>query len=346
MEGNKAARIRKLEKIAYDPYERIEHPTSADWQKSYDALVELSALAPDDGMYQNTLGYLCYYGRHTDGVRQYEEARKWFEEGAKRKVIESQYKLADMLAEGLGGDKDPARAADYYFNMYWYCRGQFESGIRESKFADTALRMGRLFHDGKIVEKDDLEALSYLLEARYAIEWRKQYGHYGDETVEKNIRRLMDECEKPDEEIQNSPIIGMKIGRVPYFLMSEAGDQMTIDIDVDEEDGQTRLEFRRKRKDGKKPNRILWSVAPAMRCLMTDAVVLYAVEIRMIWNIHPGEQIVCDRYEYDEKKDLHLFYLEDELQCKLMGGAYVLAMNEFIFTEMRDHPETGSDICQ
>ena len=83
-----------------------------------------------------------------------------------------------------------------------------------------------------------------------------------------------------------------------------------------------------------------------MRCLMTDAVVLYAVEIRMIWNIHPGEQIVCDRYEYDEKKDLHLFYLGDELQCKLMGGAYVLAMNEFIFTEMRDHPETGSDICQ
>ena len=33
-------KIRKLESIAYAPYEEIEHPTTEDWRKSYDALKE------------------------------------------------------------------------------------------------------------------------------------------------------------------------------------------------------------------------------------------------------------------------------------------------------------------
>ena len=110
--------------------------------------------------------------------------------------------------------------------------------------------------------------------------------------------------------------------------------------------GVARLEFRKKRKDGKKPGRILWSVAPAMRCFMTDSVVLYGADIRQIWNKNPGETVVCDRYEYDEEKDTHLFYLADELRCKLTGGYYVLPMDEFWMTELRDHPEASSEISQ
>ena len=338
--------IRELEKIAYAPYEVIENPTAEDWKKAYDALIRLCKLAPESGMYQNTLGYLCYYGRHTGGERQYEEARKWFEEGTKHDVIESQYKLADMLAEGLGGDKDPDRALHLYLNMYWYCREQFEAGIKESKFADTALRMGRVYHEGKIVEKDDLEALGYLLEAKYAIEWRKKFDQYGNDTVERNIRRVIDECEKPEKGNSTEfPFVELGLGRVPYYLLTFTDNLMTMDIETNDR-GDLRLEFRRKRKDGTKPNRILWSAAPFMRCFMTDFVVLYAAEVRLVWNIKPGEQVVCDRYDYDAEKNLHLFYLGDELQCKLMGGVYALSMNEFVFTEMRDHPEAGSDIEQ
>ena len=95
--------IRELEEIAYAPYEVIENPTAEDWKKAYDALIRLCKLAPESGMYQNTLGYLCYYGRHTGGERKYEEARAWFEWGAKLYNIESTYKLADMLLDGLGG---------------------------------------------------------------------------------------------------------------------------------------------------------------------------------------------------------------------------------------------------
>ena len=345
MAKGKGLTVKQLEKIAYDPYERIEHPTAEDWQKSYDALKQLCELKPNAFLYPNTLGYLCFYGRHTGGERQYEEARKWFEKGAELRSIESTYKLADMLMAGLGGPADPEKAWRLYLHMYLYCRDEFESGKKDSKFADTALRMGRLFHEGKIVRQDDLTALGYLLEAKYAIEWRKQYDHYGDDTVENNILRLMDECEQPPEEVRKWDQYGLGLGRVPMILLSGSNVQMTIDIEVDEQ-GVARLEFRRKRKDGKKPNRILWSVAPAMKCIMTDAVVLYGADIRQIWVKNPGEKVLCDRHEEDEETHTHLFYLGDELQCRLQEGRYVLPMDEFWKTTLRDHPEAQNPIVQ
>ena len=338
----KQKRIRALEKIAYDPYDRIEHPTAEDWKKSYDALKELCALVPDEGVFPNTLGYLCFYGRHTGGERQYEEAREWFEKGAALYNIESTYKLADMLADGLGGPEDRERALGMYLHMYLYCRKQFEAGIKESKFADTALRMGRICHEGKITEKDDLEALGYLLEAKYAIDWRKQYDHYGDATVERNILRLIDECEKPDEETRKQDQFGLGLARVPRYLLLCDDTEMTLDIDVDD-GGVVRLEFRRKRRDGKKPSPVLWSVPPAMRCFMTDAVVLYGADVREIWNKNPGETVACNRFECEG--DAYLFYLEDELQCRLRGGYYVLPMDEFVLTGIRDS-EDGEGTLQ
>jgi len=331
--------IRSLVKTAYDPYERIGNPTAEDWKKSYDALKQLCELKPKEHTYPNTLGYLCYYGRHTGGVRQYEEARSWFEKGAEMRNIESTYKLADMLLSGLGGPADPEKAWRLYVWLYVYCRDEFEGGRKDSKFADTALRMARLFHEGKVVRQDDVEALSYLLEAKYAIECRKPYDHYGDDTVEKNILHLISECGEPPEEVQSQEQHGLALGRVPFILLSDDDMQMTVDIDVDDH-GVARLEFCRKRKDGKKPNRILWPVAPAMKCFMTDSVVLYGGGIRQIWLKNPGETVICDRHEVDEKTKSHLFYLEDELQCRLQGGRYVLPMNELCLAAMPDDPGT------
>ena len=341
----KKKKIRALEKIAYAPYERIEHPTAEDWLKSYDALKELCELDPEESGYPNTLGYLCYYGRHTGGERKYAEARAWFEQGNKLYNIESAYKLADMLTDGLGGPVDRKRALRLYVRMYLFCRDQFEGGRKDSKFADTALRMGRLYHEGKIWEKDDMQALGFLLEAKYALEWRKQYDHYSDDTVEKNIERLIGECEKPDEEAREARYIGMRFGRVPHYLLTSGDVRMTIDIDT-ADDGSVRLECRRQRKDGKKPNRILWSVPPVMKCFMTDFVVVYGDHVREIWSKKPGETVVCDRYDYDEKTDTYLLYMGKELQCRLRGGEYVRPMDEFWITEIRDHPEAGTSIVQ
>ena len=83
-----------------------------------------------------------------------------------------------------------------------------------------------------------------------------------------------------------------------------------------------------------------------MKCFMTDFVVVYGTEVREIWTRNPGEPVVCDRYAYDEKTDTHEYYLDNVLQCRLRGGEYVLPMDEFWLTEIRDHPEAGADIVQ
>ena len=325
--------VKALENIAWAPYDTIPEPTREDWQKSYDALRELAENNPKDGRYPNTLGYLCYYGRHT-GERDYAEARQWFEKGADLKMIESTYKLADMLMNGLGGEKDPDRAVSFYSFLYSYCRAQFEGGNDDSKFPDLALRIGRLFHEGTVLEKDDMEALSFLLEAKYALDRRKRFREYGDRTVAKNISDMIEACEKPDEEMQSSRFFGLHLGRVPrWFLNPEHNMVFTIQA---ADDGDIRLEFRRKRKNGKKPDKVLWSTPPAMKCFLTDFVVLYGTGVREIWNRDPGQPVVCDRYEYDEEKDAYLFYLKKELQCRLQGGDYLLSMDEFFFTGARD----------
>ena len=337
---------RELNKIAYAPYERIEHPTTEDWKKSYDALKELCELNPQEGVYPNTLGYLCYYGRHTGGERKYEEARAWFEEGVKLWNIESTYKLADMLMDGLGGPKDESRAYELYSFIYWYCREQYESGIKESSFADTALRMGKLYHLGKLLTVDDLEALGFLLEAKFALEDRKQFDLYGDDVVEKNIQQMICECEKPNEITQKAHFQGIHLGRVPYYLFGGSKAYLMTIANAAEDDVKVRLEFRRKRKDGEMPNRILWAVAPAMKCFMTESIVLYGKNVSQVWQKNPGNLIICDRYEYDSASKTHLFYLNDEIQGKLQDGDYVLAMDELMDTEMLKQPKADAQTPQ
>ena len=322
---------KSLIEIAYAPYETLENPTREDWRKAYDALRELAERDPKNGSYPNTLGYLCYYGRHT-GVRDYAEARKWFVKGADLCVIESTYKLADMMIAGQGGPSDPEKAVAYYEFLYDYCRHQFEGGNDDSKFPDLALRLGRIFHEGTVAEKSDSVALGYLLEAQYALNRRKRFGEYGDSTVEKNILSLMAACEQPDAELRAQRLHGLRPGRVPAYFV-DADHRLSFQIEPTE-DGVIRLECRRVRKNGKKPSEVLWSIPPAMVCFLTPSVVLYAADVRLIWNKTPGEPVLCDRYEYDEAKDLHRFYLGDDLRCRLMGGDYYLSMDDFIGERM------------
>ena len=321
----------KLREIAYAPYETIEHPTREDWKRAYDALLELAAAEPDNGTYPNTLGYLCYYGRHT-GERNYEEARKWFEKGADLCVIESTYKLADMMIAGQGGPADPGRAAGYYGFLYNYCRRQFEAGKDDSKFPDLALRLGRLFHEGTAVERSDSLALGYLLEAQYALNRRKRFREYGDGTVERNILSLIDACEQPDEETRAQRFHGLGLGRVPAYFID--GDHLLFFRINVSDSGLLRLECRRVRKDGKKPSDVLWSIPPAMMCFLTPRVVLLGADVRLIWNKDPGKPVLCDRYVHDEDADLHQFFLGDKLRCKLMGGEYFLSMKDFVGEQM------------
>ena len=281
-------------------------------------------MKPEEGTYPNTLGYLCYYGRHTDGIPQFEEARKWFELGTKLNMIESTYKLADMLYDGLGGAKDIRRAVDLYNDIYWYCRTQFEKGIVDCKFADIALRVGKLFYDGICVEKDDFIALSYLLEARYAITKRKPFNRYGDDTVEKNIEAAIAACVQPPMDERKKELVEFPFGRIPHFFLMD-GFLMSFRLAMSD-DGYLRINFVRRDVDGQWGRKVLWPVPFTMECFFTCFITVYGEKVEHVWHPNPGKEVYCDRYEYDEETDLHLFYLKDDLKCVIVGGDYFLSM--------------------
>ena len=94
------------------------------------------------------------------------------------------------------------------------------------------------------------------------------------------------------------------------------------------------------------PGCILMSVAPAMKCFMTDFIVLYGLKISRIYSLHPGEPVTADEYQYDKATGTHVFLQNGKEQLSLRGGDYLLIMDEFRTTLMRDHPDSGSDIPQ
>ena len=323
---NPVSILDELIKEAYAPYDTIKDPTASDWKKSYDALVKLADMKPEEGRYPNTLGYLCYYGRHTGGVPQFEEARKWFEQGAKLNMIESIYKLADMMYDGLGGPKDIKLATQYYNDIYWYCRAQLEDGIADCKFADIALRVGKLFQDGIAVEKDSTMALSYLLEARFAIEKRKPFNRYGDDNVAKNIESAIAACEQPEEFRRKEELVEYPLGRVPYYFLMD-GYKMSFTL-AKSDDGYLRIDFTRRDKSGQAGRKLIWAIPMTMECFLTSSVTLFGTDVQHVWNKHPGKRVFCDRYDYDEETDTWFFYFEDDLKCTIVGGNYYLYMTD------------------
>ena len=327
---------RELIRTAYAPYETIEHPTPEDWQKSYDALIQLVERSPKNGYYPNTLGYICYYGYHT-GQRNYVEARKWFEKGASLNMIESMYKLADMLKDGLGGEKDPDRAYALYYMLYRYCKDQFEGGDESCKFADVALRMGKIFHEGIHGETSDEKALQYALEAQYALNKRKPLHHFGDETVERNIQTLIASLEKPDKRARHDKYYELGLGLIPMLFINDR-HWLMIQITSDGNDNY-RFDFRRIRPDGETPNPVLLAVPPAMKCFMTKSLVVYGTDVTFFRQRNSGRPIICDQYRYNESNHVHLFMTGNKVLCKIRDGRYMLSMVQ-LYEESQASPNS------
>ena len=128
---------------------------------------------------------------------------------------------------------------------------------------------------------------------------------------------------------------------MPDRFLNEDHD-LTFTIMVSRE-GNFRLEVRRKHvKKGKKPNKVLWSIPPAMKCFLTDFVVLYAEDVRELWCAEPGKPVVCNGFSYEPQKDMYYFTYNEQVRCSLTGGEFMLPMEEFFITGARN-AEDGSD---
>ncbi len=163
-----------------------------DWNTSLECITRLLELTGKP-VYANTLGYIYYYGRCWDGQPKYEEAFKYFSIGAAGGYYESSYKLADMFAQGLGVPQNTALAYRivetlYYRNLVYMVNGEFDC-----KFADVAMRLGRLTEKGEVIRPNYEQAYYYYLQADFAIKQRLRYDHYGDTSVASKIRQRIDD---------------------------------------------------------------------------------------------------------------------------------------------------------
>ncbi len=164
-----------------------------DWVTSRECLLKL--MEQDENPFlANTLGYIYYYGRCTNGEPEYEKAFKYFSIGAAGYVYESRYKLADMFRNGYGVPKNNKIASSMIWELYdenikYMYKGQFDC-----KFADIALRAGNLFRDGIDCDAEPDAAYFYYLQAEFAIKMRMlEDDHYGDVKVADGIGSAIEE---------------------------------------------------------------------------------------------------------------------------------------------------------
>lgn len=172
-----------LKKKAYACYGHGNAAYGQNWPESQKCLLRLMEIDPDPQI-ANTLGYMFYYGRCTDGVPEYDKAFYFFSIGAAGYYYESRYKLSDMFKNGYGVAKNPKAAAALIWELYEeqlekICDGQFQSD-----FADVALRAGNLLKEGIDCIPSADRAFYFYLQAKYAIRMRMLTSDsYGDNKV-------------------------------------------------------------------------------------------------------------------------------------------------------------------
>lgn len=162
----------------------LGYPTFGhDYTRALKAFLKVLEII-NDPYTANTVGYIYYYGRTTNGVPDYEKARKYFLIGAEGKIMESHYKLADLYYNGYGVEQNKQYARDIYLGLYDEALADFVSG-EDTKFADLALRLAKVELD--LHGKASLTALSYFLEAKHALELRENTRYVGDKKLYQSV---------------------------------------------------------------------------------------------------------------------------------------------------------------
>ena len=165
-----------------------------NWQTAADCMEKLWK----DGGFgyaANTLGYIYYYGRLSEGTPDYEKAFYYYSVASAFGITESKYKLADMFLKGQFVHKNLSLAAEMIEKLYGEYRYRFEQGDFEGEFADVALRMGNIQLEEMNPLSADLmkfRAYRFYLQAEFALTLRMQETKFfGDESVMKRLRAKM-----------------------------------------------------------------------------------------------------------------------------------------------------------
>lgn len=254
---------------------------ACDWKKSEECVLKLFELSEDEqdrSFFANTLGYIYYYGRTTNGVPDYEKAYKYFSFAAFNGVYEAQYKIADMYRNGYGVIKSRRTAENIVSRLYYENSEYIQKGIFDSKFADVAFRLGNLYKDDKNYYESDFEKmLDLYYQARFAIRMRmNETNYYGDEKVAAAIDDALAQTKKAIDFKPVKKTIWYSLYSLFYDYLNNGG---MLDIKVKEmANSKYKLVFKvHNRRNDEKVKRLFITIPELDMCGLYDTVTITAV---------------------------------------------------------------------
>ncbi len=150
-----------------------------DWKEAANCL-EILWRDGGIGYAANSLGYIYFDGRLSDGRPDYENAFKYFSIGHSFGVFESTLKLSEMYLKGLYVARNINIAGNLIENVYNDKRKEFEEGNFDGNFAEAALRMGEIQLATTSLSPEfekftRIHAYGFFLQAEFAIVLRQQF---------------------------------------------------------------------------------------------------------------------------------------------------------------------------
>lgn len=151
-----------------------------DWQEAARCM-EILWKDGGFGYAANTLGFMYYDGRLTNGIPDYEEAFKYFSIGHAFGIYESTFKLVDMSLNGVLVSKNYELAGSLIERVYNDTRYRFEDGDFEGAFAEAAMHMGEVQLKAFSINPESpdyirAQAYGFFLQAKYALSMRAKFG--------------------------------------------------------------------------------------------------------------------------------------------------------------------------
>lgn len=300
-----------------------------DWETSRDCLEKLLELT-GSGEYANTLGYIYYYGRCSDGEPDYDNALKYFTVGAFQGIVESLYKISDMLANGYGVPKNPNSAANIIVSLFHDSREKFCREYYDCKFADIAFRLGTMLEEGFGIRQDKQVAYSCYQQANLAIRLRmKNDPQYGDTKV---FARITERLNALDLELIKQEFFADTVSLFgPVFVQEflENGYDVSMHV-VPLTDGSYKITFE-KLPDAENQNAFLQLVSiPEFRyCKLISRMSMRIEGIQDI--VFPDDlmDFTIDEVEYDEEDSRFYFLFDGEVMMEVAADRFCLYQNDF-----------------
>ena len=318
-----------------------------DWIRSRDCiskLFELEDEMPKKAFLANTLGYIYYYGRCTDGVPDYESAYKYFSFAAFNGVYEAQYKVADMFKNGYGVVKSPETSKNIIAKLYDENIKYIRDGEFNCKFADIALRMGGLFASNDDDEENDYEeALYYYTQAEFAIRMRMmEANYYGDSKVSDAIATALSTAK---EKLEFKPLRSVQFFSLIGLLGAETSDGRKLDLVIKKQGEFTyKMTFSAHKKLGEKRGRKLFITVPALEmCGLFSKITLTYKANEALPEDALDRVLVVDEISYHEffSDGARLFFNDGHFVLKnnkkANGATYRLAAVSFGSSKLYDY---------